>query len=48
MQQVSAQSYVMKVNLQPNLAAVITNWQVPIVVNKLSEGCTIEIIVTLK
>ncbi len=48
LQQVSAQSYVMKVNLQPNLAAVITNWQVPIVVNKLSEGCTIEIIVTLK
>ncbi|MEG1886340.1 MAG: hypothetical protein RR182_08705, partial [Alistipes sp.] len=38
LQQLSAQDYVMSVELDPNLAAVVTNWQVAIITRKLAEG----------
>jgi hypothetical protein len=46
LQQLSAQSYVMKVNLLPTGASVITYWQVPIIVNKIVDDSVIELIVT--
>jgi len=46
LQQHSTQSYVMKVNLEPAFATVITYWQVPIIVNKIADDVVIELIVT--
>lgn len=37
LQQLSIQNYVMSIELDPNLAAVITNWQVAIITRKLAE-----------
>ena len=46
LQQLSAQGYVMKVNLRPNLISVITYWQVPIIIDKINSSAAIELIVT--
>jgi hypothetical protein len=46
LQQLSAQRYMMKVNLLPNFASVVTYWQVPIIVNKIADDSVIELIVT--
>ena len=46
LQQLSAQNYVMKVNLSPGIATVITHWQVPIVISKKNDNVVIELIVT--
>ena len=46
LQQTSAQNYVMKVNLRPSLAPVVTHWQVPIVVSKITDDSVIELIIT--
>ena len=48
LQQLSEQSYEMDVEIIVGDATVISNWQVPIMVNKLDEGCIIELIVTIK
>lgn len=46
LQQLFARSYTMKVNLSPNIASVITYWQVPIIVSKIADDSVIELIVT--
>ena len=48
LQQFSEKNYKMNVNISIGYATVISNWQVPIVINKLDEGCAIELIVSLK
>ena len=48
LQQISEQSYEMNIDLSLGYATVMTHWQVPIIVGKLNEGCTVELIVTLK
>ncbi|MDR0762899.1 MAG: hypothetical protein LBF01_00180 [Bacteroidales bacterium] len=48
LQKFSEQSYKMNIDLSVGYATVISYWQVPIIVNKLSEGCTIGITVTIK
>jgi len=45
-QRIGYKNYVMKVNLQPGDPAVITPWQVPILVEKLESGSNVELIVT--
>jgi hypothetical protein len=47
LQQLSEQSYIMTVDIVIGMATVMTNWQVPIIVSKLSEECTIELVVTM-
>jgi hypothetical protein len=46
LQQLSIQSYVMKVDLLPYMASVITYWHVPIIVNKIADDSVIELNVT--
>jgi len=46
LQQLSAQSYEIKINLQPNWAAVVTHWQIPIIVSKIIDDSVIELIVS--
>ena len=46
LQKLAKQSYAMSVNLYPNAATVITPWQAPILVDKLNEDDTVELIVT--
>ena len=46
LQQLSAESYIMKVGLNPFLVGVITPWQVPIIVSKIADGSVVELIVT--
>jgi hypothetical protein len=48
LQQLSEQSYVMNVNLKPYAASVITEWQVAIIVDKLSEESCVKLIITKK
>jgi len=48
LQQFSEQGYEMKVDVFLTHATIISYWQVPIIVNKLSEGYAIELIVTHK
>ena len=48
LQQLLEQSYKMEVEIVVGDAAVISNWQVPIIINRLDERCTIELIVALK
>jgi hypothetical protein len=48
LQKFSEQSYKMNVDLSLGYATVVSYWQVPIIVNKLSEGCTVELTVTIK
>jgi len=48
LQQFLKQNYEMRVDLSLGIATVMSYWQVPIVINKLSEGCAIELIVTIK
>jgi len=48
LQQLSSLRYVMNVNLRPNMAAVITSWQVAITISKLEEGSCVELNVTEK
>jgi len=48
LKQISEQSYKMGIDIAIGFATVISKWQIPIVVNKLNEGCAIELIVTLK
>ena len=47
LQQLSEQNFRMKVDIVLGYATVMTNWQVPITINKLGEGCTIELIVRM-
>jgi len=44
LQQFSKQSYKMEVDLFQGLATVMSPWQVAIIVNKLKDGCVIELI----
>jgi len=46
LQQLSAQNYVMKVNINPGFSPVVTHWWTPIVVSKIVEDAHIELIVT--
>ena len=46
--QFSEQSHEMEVEIIVGDATSISNWQVPIIINKLDEECTIELIVTIK
>jgi hypothetical protein len=48
LQQISEQGYTMNVDLVIGNATVMSDWQTPIIINKLSEGCIIELIVTTK
>jgi hypothetical protein len=48
LQQISEQRYTMNVDLSLGFATVASPWQVPIIVDKLSEGCTVELTVTIK
>ena len=48
LQQLSTQSYVMKVDLLPFGAAALTQWHVPIIVNKIVDDSIIELVVTIK
>jgi len=48
LQQLSEQSYEMKVDFRPSNLFIVVYWQVPIIVNKLREGSTIELVLTAK
>jgi hypothetical protein len=48
LQKFSEQNYRMNVDIVLGDATVMSNWQTPIIINKLSEGCTIELTVTIK
>ncbi|MDR2475264.1 MAG: hypothetical protein LBD45_05350 [Bacteroidales bacterium] len=48
LQQTSKHKYRMKVDIVTGDATVISNWQVPIIINKLGEENIIELIVTTK
>ena len=48
LQQFSEQSYKMKIGIVVGNAAVMSDWQIPIVVDKLSDNSIIELIVTIK
>ena len=48
LQQLSEQKYEMKVDCFTNWLPSFATWYVPIIVNKLSEECTVELIVTHK
>jgi hypothetical protein len=42
----SAQNYVMNVNLCPEVASVFTYWHVPIIIDKIADNSVVELIVT--
>jgi hypothetical protein len=48
LQQLSEQRYEMDIEIVLGFATIMTNWQYPIIITKLDEGCTIELIVTIK
>jgi hypothetical protein len=48
LQQISEQGYRMNVDIVLGDATVMSPWQTPIIINKLREGCIIELIVTIK
>jgi len=48
LQQLSEQNYRMKIEISIGFLTVMTDWQVPIIINKLSDGCIIESIVAIK
>jgi hypothetical protein len=48
LQQFSDHNYKMEVDIVLGDATVISNWQVPIIINKLSTGCSIGLIITIK
>jgi hypothetical protein len=48
LQKFSEQNYRMDIDVVLGNATVVSNWQTPIIINKLSEGCIIELIVTIK
>jgi hypothetical protein len=48
LQKFSEQNYRMNVDIVLGNLTVMSNWQTPIIINKLSEGCIIELIVTIK
>ena len=43
MKQISEQSYEMEVEIIPGFSAIITNWEVPVIVSKLSKGSIVEL-----
>ena len=48
LQQLSEQSYKMNIDLSLGNATVMTCWQVPIIIKKLSEESIVELVVTIK
>jgi len=46
LQQLSTQSYVMRIRFNPSGLAALLYWQVPILVSKIADGSTIEVICT--
>ena len=48
LRKLSEQSYAMTIDLKVGEATVMTSWQVPIIVNKLNDGCIIELLVISK
>jgi len=48
LQQLSEQNYEMRVDLFPTYLTAVTYWQAPIIVDKLDEGCVIELLIVDK